>query len=363
MRILKGVIAFALTFCMLAVTVVCAAMVGDENGYISETTDETFCIGETVNPEDIPMLTEDDSEYSPRLTAPSRDNPYYYSNKNVFYKWGYGMPNCTAYAYGRAYEILGKEPDLCIYDANQWFDYNKDNNIYAYGNTPKLGAIVCFKYSGYNSGHVAVVEKIVGDTVYYSNSAWSGNEFYLTSSPIDDPADGRSGWIFQGFIYIGEFCAGKDDGDIYKITSDTGVNMRSDAGTSHSLVGAIPYGKIVVVTETKEQGGYTWGYTTYNDVSGWFVTDFAQLIVDSDKPTEKPTDTPSETETQTPLGVLGDADLDGELSVLDATQIQLYMASLVEFDGTQLVLADMDKDGEVSVLDATKICLGLAGLE
>ena len=46
------------------------------------------------------------ASFSPRLSAPSSSNKYYYSNLNVFYKYDYGMPNCTAYAYGRAYEIL-----------------------------------------------------------------------------------------------------------------------------------------------------------------------------------------------------------------------------------------------------------------
>ena len=52
------------------------------------------------------------ASFSPRLSAPSLSNKYYYSNLNVFYKYDYGMPNCTAYAYGRAYEILGSEPKL-----------------------------------------------------------------------------------------------------------------------------------------------------------------------------------------------------------------------------------------------------------
>ena len=60
--------------------------------------------------------------YTPRLTAPSRSNGYYYSSKNILYAAGYGMPNCTAYAYGRAYEILGKKPNLCVNDANNWYN-------------------------------------------------------------------------------------------------------------------------------------------------------------------------------------------------------------------------------------------------
>ena len=38
--------------------------------------------------------------YVPRLTAPDLNDPLYYSNYNRYYETGWGMPNCTAYAYG-----------------------------------------------------------------------------------------------------------------------------------------------------------------------------------------------------------------------------------------------------------------------
>ena len=88
------------------------------------------------------------ASFSPRLSAPSSSNKYYYSNLNVFYKYGYGMPNCTAYAYGRAYEILGSEPKLSWNNAEQWYGYNKSNGYYKYGQTPKVGAIACWSYNG-----------------------------------------------------------------------------------------------------------------------------------------------------------------------------------------------------------------------
>ncbi len=73
--------------------------------------------------------------------------------------------------------------------------------------------------------------------------------------------------------------------------------------------------------------------------------------------TEKP-DTPSQPET-----VFGDTDLDGVVSVMDATEIQLVLAltkSWVSEDAN--ANADFDKDGVVSVMDATEIQLVLAGL-
>ena len=145
------------------------------------------------------------ASFSPRLSAPSSSNKYYYSNLNVFYKYGYGMPNCTAYAYGRAYEILGSEPKLSWNNAEQWYGYNKSNGCYKYGQTPKVGAIACWSYNG-GGGHVAVVEKVENGQITFSNSAWSGKEFYLSyASTSDKNAGGNSWWNFQGYIYLGDF--------------------------------------------------------------------------------------------------------------------------------------------------------------
>ncbi len=63
-----------------------------------------------------------------------------------------------------------------------------------------------------------------------------------------------------------------------------------------------------------------------------------------------------------PSGVLGDADGDGVLSVMDATQIQRYGAQLITSSDIRLDLSDFDKDGVVSVMDATTIQQKLASL-
>lgn len=61
--------------------------------------------------------------------------------------------------------------------------------------------------------------------------------------------------------------------------------------------------------------------------------------------------------------VYGDADSDGELSILDATLVQMYVAGLVDKTEIDLRLSDVDSDGDVSILDATAIQLKLAGIE
>ncbi len=72
--------------------------------------------------------------------------------------------------------------------------------------------------------------------------------------------------------------------------------------------------------------------------------------------TEKP-------EPDVPTTVVGDVDLDGKLSVMDATEIQLVLAQFKEWENESCEkLADIDGDAKVSVMDATEIQLILAGL-
>ena len=60
--------------------------------------------------------------------------------------------------------------------------------------------------------------------------------------------------------------------------------------------------------------------------------------------------------------MLGDVNGDGNISVLDATLIQKYIAGLVTFSNTQKAAADVNNDGSVSIVDATLIQKHIAGL-
>lgn len=353
-----------------------------------------------------------ENTYTPRLSEPDKNNQYYYSDKNVFYKYGYGMPNCTAYAYGRAYEILKKAPNLCPYNAEEWYDYNKSNKYYSYDKVPKLGAIACWSYDG-GGGHVAVVEKIEKGKITFSNSAWSGKNFYLTTADIDDSnAGGSSWWNFQGYIYIGNFDSSTqpttDAGDkystgIYKTQVDDVLNMRSGAGTSHSIVASIPNGVSLTVTEIKNSSdGYAWGYTSYKGKKGWVALNFCVFVssqqptteevkpttVTTAPPTTMPPTTPpttaqpttvapttvppttvqptTEKETVPPTTaqpttrpkpdvVFGDVNSDGQLTVDDATLVQKYLAELTKFNSLHRILADFNCDGSITIADVTEI--------
>lgn len=138
----------------------------------------------------------------PRLNSDGMlNNPYWYS-LNPFYQSGYGLPNCTCYAWGRRYEITGKAPDTSLGNADKWFDYAVSHGQKT-GQTPKTGSIMVWKYTGSHAndgGHVAIVEEVDGETVVTSNSAYGGTYFYTQT--LSPPYEWASYTQFQGFIYL-----------------------------------------------------------------------------------------------------------------------------------------------------------------
>lgn len=166
--------------------------------------------------------------FEARLEEPSRDTStqakktpvyrYYHSKANPYNKRnsmiGSGG-NCTAYAYGRAFELLKKRPILpdCSQkygrsDGGNWFNWNKKTGAYPTGMTPRLGAIACWQSkSGGTGGHVAVVEKIMGDTIVLSESGY-GSFYFRTrelqpyQKPNTDQLYSCGNYKFVGFIYV-----------------------------------------------------------------------------------------------------------------------------------------------------------------
>ena len=127
-----------------------------------------------------------------RDTEPSLDDKHYYSDMNVFYKVRLSPPfssggrlikgNCTWYAWGRAWEITGSQPNDAgfIGNAYEWWEANKKSGKYQYGSETRVGSIAVWKSGLPNSdgcGHVAIVEKIENGKIYISESMWHGVTF------------------------------------------------------------------------------------------------------------------------------------------------------------------------------------------
>lgn len=235
-------------------------------------------------------------KYTKRIKAPDK-NLKYYNLDNVFKKCGYGMfqnnGNCTCYAWGRWYELLGAKPKLCTRNAENWYKYTKDG--YKRGSTPRLGA-VCVWAKGEvgngsdGAGHVAIVEEIYPDgSILTSNSAWKSSLFYTKKL---DHTYKLPGYRFLGFIYPPvEY---EEENNSYRIavgknhTLQVDLKVRAGAGTSerwklrdeltidgkaHSVPGmyaVLEKGTVVTALELKTVDGNLWVRIPSGWVAGYY---------------------------------------------------------------------------------------------
>lgn len=142
--------------------------------------------------------------FTPRLDSTGMEGSFYWYSENPFYQSGYGLPNCTCYAWGRFWEISDpngtgeNKPTLPTGNAGTWFP-----NVTGYetSQSPQLGAVICWEHTGGGAGHVGIVEQINEDgSILTSNSAWNGSYFYLMTIYPENGYDINETYAFQGFI-------------------------------------------------------------------------------------------------------------------------------------------------------------------
>lgn len=243
------------------------------------------------------------TKYTPRLSSPSSSNKNFihYSNggynRCIEIENGSCLPNCVGYSWGRWRELLGENPRLSRSNAENWWGYTSDG--YKRGQTPKLGAVICWRKGRVGdesdgAGHVAVVEQIKsnGDIVT-SESVYGGERFRTKSYTKASDYYLAKGYVFQGFIYIPiEFETEKtySKGD-YRVTDASLLNVRTGASTSYrkkvykeftknaqkqiyDLVRYKADGYVMGVEFTVSQVKNNWGKTP----SGWVCLDYCTKI-------------------------------------------------------------------------------------
>ena len=238
--------------------------------------------------------------FTQRLSAPSKSNKYYFSN-NVFYKSGYGMPNCTCYAWGRFYEISGTYPKLSTSNAENW--YGKTSDGYKRSKTPQVGAVICWRRgkAGVGSdgaGHVAIVEKVYSNgDILTSNSAWRSTFFYTQKLKKSNNYSIGSAYTFQGFILNPAVKSSTSTTNKTTSTSTTKkqavkfkcavinvktkLNIRSGPSTSHKVVGGLGNGTICNIVQTTSNG--KWGKLSSG--KGWISLTYTTKVLSTRKVT------------------------------------------------------------------------------
>lgn len=129
--------------------------------------------------------------------------PKYWSNPyNLLSKF-----QCTWWANGRASEYLEKNGSKYkkyptqVGNGGQYYDINKENGWFNYGQTPKPNSIISWK-KGSAAGHVAYVEGVSSDGIYISHAGSGKSWFGVQKIPLSGYI--WSNYSLNGYIYLDE---------------------------------------------------------------------------------------------------------------------------------------------------------------
>ena len=94
------------------------------------------------------------------------------------------------------------------------------------------------------------------------------------------------GSVLQGLVNRREeetklFLSDRTDSksEIWRVNTESGINLREDAGTSAEKSGFLMYNTIYEVTEKKMCDGSLWGKTYADGKEQWCVLDFSKYMV------------------------------------------------------------------------------------
>lgn len=112
---------------------------------------------------------------------------------------------CVGYAWGRWREILGKNHNLSLNNAENWWGNTADG--YKRGQTPKLGAVICWRkgkagVASDGAGHVAIVEQIKSNGDIVTSESVYGGARFRTKTYTKASGYALASHVFQGFIYL-----------------------------------------------------------------------------------------------------------------------------------------------------------------
>lgn len=241
------------------------------------------------------------------------------------------------------------------YGATCEFDYITEEQSSLVEANKEVTYVNVFDFSkGFNE-----LDKIVFE------STSSGSEYTLSLIPLDKdgvPVNDKAQWTTLGtgtIDYQGYLCIDIDNLTVPRGRAGIGVTVKQTENSTGMSIGACEWltvggGRSIFLPNAKKGDCYVIGYDKrprdlmdlyylwFEDtIGGTFVIKAITNKVD----------------------VIGDVDLDGEVSILDVTKIQRRIADIDTFSEYQEKLADYDADEVVSILDCTKIQRVLVGIE
>lgn len=179
--------------------------------------------------------------WSPRTTRNGieyngSDSYYYWSSANPGATYSNCLANCTTLAYGRVLEEGCRAPVSSFIDAGNW-------------HTVVTNGWVAYSYSSYVSnikpgdiiewpGHVAVVERVSGSTIYCSSSLYTGDHGRAYWPPGSSTYDTRSASVMGSTLQdVSDWMIANYAWRFYEyVDSNTITNVRLGVQPTYILV-------------------------------------------------------------------------------------------------------------------------------
>lgn len=212
------------------------------------------------------------TKFKQRLTKPSSTNKYYIHhtaggyNTCIKVNKNWVLPNCVGYAQGRLLEMMNATAanwKLPACNAEDWIEAAQKNGLKT-GQTPKVGAIICWqkgkiRNGADGAGHVAVVEEVKpnGDIVISQSGykkyrgAFYANFWTQTITKSSGYSYGAA-YKFRGFVY----CPTEFENNS---ATSTSVEAKTNPSLSNKVSSTFKVGTEVLFTGNTH---YTSAYST-----------------------------------------------------------------------------------------------------
>lgn len=159
-------------------------------------------------------------------------------------------------------------------------------------------------------------------------------------------SDGRQGYIASKFIDKAGTTSsnGTTSGEIVKVVTSIGINVRESPGTDKKVLTYVNYGEKLtrVEKEVSNANGYIWDKIVTGDgVVGYIARgnsseNFIESVTENTEPSSR---------------ILGDVNGDGKITPTDYSLIKDYIMGKSQLNDEQKKYADYNKDGKITPTD------------
>ncbi|WP_164509010.1 SH3 domain-containing protein [Clostridium rectalis] len=181
-----------------------------------------------------------------------------YNQNNIFTLCGY-KGQCTWFTYGRTLEKLNlKLPKNFYGNAVTWWYQNINNKTYPYGNEAKANSIAVWSGGNLGYGHVAFVEKVENNLIYFNEGNFSVRGDYDKNIKLlsKEAIKNRGNLYLKGYIYLennSDTINSSEDALLkygtVNISCNSSLNVRTNPSITSNVCGSLKKGNKIIILD------------------------------------------------------------------------------------------------------------------